>query len=171
MPSLAIRLLLFLSSYFPLAVIFAVQLYLLGHAIWAAASLLAGCIGLVGLAVYIRTSSRISPLTISVENMSRHDGEAMSYIVTYLLPFIALPSTDLASGISLAVFLLVLAILYINSDMLHINPMLNLMGWHLYEVTLPNSETYTLIAKKRIRKGMKVQVIQMGDWMYLESKG
>jgi len=169
MPSLAIRLLLFLSSYFPLAVIFAVQLYLQDHAIWAAASLLAGSVGLIGLTVYIRTSSRISPLTVNVENMSRHDGEAMSYIVTYLLPFIALPSSDLASGISLAVFLLVLAVLYINSDMLHINPMLNLTGWHIYEITLPNGETYTLIAKTRIRKGMEMQVIQMGDWMYLEA--
>ncbi|HFD87403.1 MAG TPA: hypothetical protein ENJ35_06990 [Gammaproteobacteria bacterium] len=93
----------------------------------------------------------------------------MSYIVTYLLPFIALPSGDLASGISLGIFLIVLAILYVNSDMLHINPMLNLAGWHIYEVTLEKGEIFTLIAKVRVRKDMDLKVTQMGDWIYLEA--
>ena len=170
MPSLLIRLLLFLSSYFPLAVIFAVQLYLQKHTGWATACLLAGVAGLIGLAAFMKTSAKINPLSIKVVSVSRRDGEAMSYIVTYLLPFIALPSGDLASGISLGVFLLVLAILYINSDMMHINPMLNLTGWHIYEVTLPQGDIYTLIAKNRIRKGTELEVTQMGDWIYLEAR-
>jgi len=170
MPSLLIRLLLFLSSYFPLAVIFAVQLYLQGHKGWAVACLLAGFVGLIGLTVFMKTHASINPLTIKVASVSRRDGEAMSYIVTYLLPFIALPSGDLASGISLGVFLIVLAILYINSDMMHINPMLNLIGWHVYEITLQKGDIYTLIAKKRIRKGTELKVTQMGDWIYLEAE-
>lgn len=169
MPSLLIRLLLFLSSYFPLAVIFAVQLYLKNHAFWSVVCLLAGFSGLIGLAAFMRTSTKINPLTIKVATVSRRDGEAMSYIVTYLLPFIALPSGDLASGISLGIFLVVLAILYVNSDMMHINPMLNLTGWHIYEITLPQGETYTVIAKKRVRKGMELEVTQMADWIYLEA--
>jgi len=170
MPSLLIRLLLFLSSYFPLAVIFSVQLYLQQHMMWASACLLAGVVGLIGLTVFMKASTRINPLTIKVASVSRRDGEAMSYIVTYLLPFIALPSGNLASGISLGVFLIVLAILYINSDMMHINPMLNLTGWHIYEITLQKGDIYTLIAKKRIRKGTELKVTQMGDWIYLEAE-
>lgn len=169
MPSLLIRLLLFLSSYFPLAVIFSVQLYLQQHQRWALVCLLAGLAGLVGLASFIRVSTRINPENITIASVSRRDGEAMSYIVTYLLPFIALPSGDLASGISLGIFLIVLAILYVNSDMLHINPMLNLAGWHIYEVTLEKGEIFTLIAKVRVRKDMDLKVTQMGDWIYLEA--
>lgn len=170
MPSLLIRMLLFLSSYFPLAVIFAVQLYLQGHIGWAVSCLSSGLAGLIGLAAFMRTTTKINPLSVKVATVSRRDGEAMSYIVTYLLPFIALPSGDVANGISLGVFLIVLAILYVNSDMMHINPMLNLAGWHLYEITLQQGDVYTLITKSRIRKGMDLSVIQMGDWIYLETR-
>lgn len=168
MPSLLIRFLLCLSSYFPLAAIFAVQFFFAGHR-WAGVGALAvGAIGLVGIVVYLRVARRLNPMNVTIQSVSRRDGEAMSYIVSYLLPFIALPSADAASIASLSVFLLVLIVLYMNSDMMHINPMLNMVGWHVYEITLNDGETRTLISKKRARKGRVASTIQMGDDILLE---
>jgi len=168
MPSLLIRLLLCVSSYFPLAVIFAVQFFFKGRCWLVAAVLIAGVIGLLAMLVYLKTARRLTPMTVSIESVNRRDGEAMSYIVSYLLPFIALPSGGVANGISLGVFLLVLGVLYVNSDMIHINPMLNLFGWHVYDVTLGNGETRALISRRRSRKGRGAKVIQMGDDIFLE---
>src|ERR1043166_4789541 len=123
MPSLFIRLLLCLSSYFPLTVIFAVQFFSKGRYVAAIVSLSAGIFGLVGLSIYLRLARRLSALAVHVDSVSRQDAEAMSYIVTYLLPFIALPSGSMADGICLGIFLAVIAVLYVHSDMLHINPM------------------------------------------------
>jgi len=168
MPSLLIRFLLCLSSYFPLAAIFAVQFYFKGH-LWAAVAALAvGTVGLVGIVVYLRVAKRLNTMRVTIQSVSRRDGEAMSYIVSYLLPFIALPSGDAASIASLGVFLFVLVVLYMNSDMMHINPMLNLAGWHVYEIALSDGETRTLISKKRARKGRQAKTIQMGDDILLE---
>jgi hypothetical protein len=168
MPSLLVRFLLCLSSYFPLTVIFAIQLLSKGEHWGAVLSLVLGFCGLVGIHVYLKFSLRLNPIKITIESVCRKDGEAMSYIVSYLLPFVALPWGDVASCLSMGVFLFVLVILYMNSDMMHINPMLNLMGWHVYEITLSDGEARSLISKRRARKGREASVIQMGDDIFLE---
>lgn len=168
MPSLLIRFLLCLSSYFPLAVIFAIQFFFKCDR-WAGIGALAvGVAGLIGISVYLRFVCRLNPMKVKVESVVRRDGEAMSYIVSYLLPFIALPTEDAANVASLGVFLFVLIVLYMNSDMMHINPMLNLMGWHVYEITLTDGETRALISKQRIRKGREANIIHMSDDILLE---
>ena len=129
-----------------------------------------GVIGLIGIIVYLGFAHRLNTMKVKVESVLRRDGEAMSYIVTYLLPFIALPSGNAASCISLGVFLAVLVVLYMNSDMMHINPMLNLIGYHIYEITLQDGETRALISRRRARKGREANVIHMSDDIFLEIK-
>jgi hypothetical protein len=168
MPSLLVRVLLFLSSYFPLTLIFAVQLLLRNRPEWAAAALTLGTIGLLGISIYLRVARTLNPITIKVEIVRRRDGEAMSYIVSYLLPFLTMSSGSIGDAIGLVIFLIVLGILYINSDMIHINPMLNVAGWHVYEVEMAGGEIGTLISKRRVRRGKDASVVQMGQDIYLE---
>jgi len=168
MPNILIRFLLCLSSYFPLAAIFALQFFFRGYCWSAIAALAVGIVGLLGITVYLHVVSRLNPMSVTIQSVSRRDGEAMSYIVTYLLPFIALPSSDVTAIASLGVFLFVLIVLYMNSDMMHINPMLNLAGWHVYEIALSDGEIRMLISKRRARKGRMAKTIQMGDDILLE---
>lgn len=168
MPSLLLRFLMCLSSYFPLAVIFAIQFFFKGDRWAGIGALTVGVVGLIGISVYLRLVHRLNLMTVKVRSVVRRDGEGMSYIISYLVPFIALPAGDTASVASLGIFLFVLIVLYMNSDMMHINPMLNLMGWHAYEITLADGETRTLISKQRIRKGREANTIQMADGILLE---
>ncbi len=91
----------------------------------------------------------------------------MSYIVSYLLPFIALPSCDSGDVISLAIFIGVLAVLYINSDMIHINPVLNLMGYHIYGVEKTDGHACTVIVRKKIRIKTEYLLLQIGDDLFI----
>ncbi|MBX7244072.1 MAG: hypothetical protein K1X53_01155 [Candidatus Sumerlaeaceae bacterium] len=109
-------------------------------------------------------------MAVKIDKVIRRDGEAMSYIASYVLPFLAVPTGKLADGICLAVFLLVLVILYIHSDMLHVNPMLNLAGWHIYEVTTNTGETRALISRRRIKNGSVAKVMQVGEDIMMEGK-
>ncbi len=49
----------------------------------------------------------------------------MSYILTYLVPFAVLPSEDWEKVVSLGVFFIVLALLYINTNLIHVKPSTN----------------------------------------------
>lgn len=132
------------------------------------AILTVGTFGLIGLSIYLFIARRLNPITLKTLSISRRDGEAMNYIVSYLLPFIALPSEDIANMISLAVFLFFLGVIYINSGMIHINPILNLAGWHIYEATLENGNTCALLMRHPKRK--EIKAVKMDEDIYIEAK-
>jgi hypothetical protein len=168
MPSIATRLLLFLSSYFPLALIFFV-LFIGSHRDAAIATLSLGVIGLFGMYLYLRMASRLAPIQVKVVALQRLDAEAMSYIVTYVIPFVAIPFGAWQQGVALVIFFVVLGILYVNSNMIHINPMLNLAGYHLFEVSLDDGSTRALITRRRrINRDAVLAVVKLGDDILLD---
>jgi hypothetical protein len=169
MPSILTRLLLFVSSYFPLAAIFFV-LFLKNHPLSAIVVLSIGTLGLLGLAIYLRVVNRLSAISVKIKDVQRRDAESMSYIVSYVIPFLAVPFNGFEQGIALAIFFFVLAILYVNSNMIHINPMLNLVRYHIYEVTLEDDTTHALISKRRISRGETLSTIKVGEDILLEKQ-
>jgi predicted membrane channel-forming protein YqfA (hemolysin III family) len=162
-PSFIGKLLLFLSSYSPLAAIFVVQLVARQQYWWALLPGALGIVGVVGILVFIRMAKKINPVPRTLVAVSRKDGEAMSYVASYLLPFVALPSGKAADVISLLIFLLILGVLYVNSGMIHINPVLNLLRWHVHEVQFDNGDTAALLSRKWPRKDTTVRVAEIGD--------
>jgi hypothetical protein len=162
MASTFARLLLFLSSYFPLAFIFFILF--VQERTWVAVAILAvGLVGLGGGALYFRWVRKFGAINVKVESLQRRDGEAMSYVVSYIIPFLSAPFSGWQQGVALAAFFLMLGVLYVNSSMIHINPMLNFVGYHLYEVVLDDGVTYSLIARKRVGRGQTLAVVKIGD--------
>src|SRR5438128_72408 len=90
MASVPIRVLLFLSSYFPLVLIFCVLLWGMWP-LWAI--LLLGSLGLASLGVtllylgYMRRT--VSARPAKIKNFTRRDADVMGYIASYLVPFVS----------------------------------------------------------------------------------
>lgn len=169
MPSAITRLLLFLSSYFPLSLIFFVVL-VQDHWRIAIAVLAIGSGGLLWMLVYLRTAQKLGPIPVTIVAFQRRDAEAMAYIVTYIIPFLVIPFHGWKEGIALAIFFVVLGILYVNSNMIHINPMLNLFGYHLYEISVEDGGVHSLLARRTIRHRESVTVVKLGDEILLEKR-
>ena len=127
-----------------------------------------GVVGLVGLATYFRMVQKLNALTITVGEIQRKDAEAMAYIVSYIIPFLSIPFGDWQEGVALCIFFVVLGILYVNSNLIHINPMLNLAGYHLYEITLKDGGNHALISRRRIIRGETLSAIKLGEDIFLE---
>ena len=95
----------------------------------------------------------------------------MSYIASYLLPFVTFPLDKPEQIAALLVFIGVLLILYINSNMIYINPMFNLVGYHLYEITIQSDQmSHYLIARQGIKPDKMLYFVEIGDNVYLEKK-
>ncbi len=167
MPSLLTRILLFLSSYFPLSVIFFIH-FMPEHKLVAFSALGVGIIGLIGIMIYLHFAKGMATVPLEIKSVSKADSETMSYIVSYIIPFIAIPWDDPKQAIGLAIFFFVLGILYINSNMIHINPMLYMCRFHLYQIENEAGDTFSLLSKKRIRRGQKLQVIKADDDILLK---
>ena len=167
MPSVITRLLLFLSSYFPLSLIFFVIL-VQEHRYVAIAILALGAGGLLWMLLYLRKAQSLGAVQVKIAGFQRRDTEAMAYIVTYIIPFLVIPFHGWKEGISLSIFFVVLGVLYVNSNMIHINPMLNLFGYHLYEITTEDGGVHSLLARRSIRHQETITVVKLGDDILLE---
>lgn len=170
MPNLVTRILLFVSSYSPLLGIIVVRNSFSNR--WVCVGLLLTALGSVfGLWLYLRLAKKLASHSIVAATVSSRDGEAMSYIVTYLLPFLNVNFADLQDTTSLAILLFVIGVVYINSNMIHINPILNLRGYHIFEVHSDDGKISALICKRQyIRNGSSLSVVSLGDYLLLEKK-
>ena len=111
-------------------------------------------IGVAGILIYLRVVNRLDGVPTKMVDCHSRGDAAMSYIVTYIVPFLAFVFSEWQQAAALVVFFVIPGFLYVNSDMIHINPTLNFFMYRLYEVTLDAcSSMYSLIARSRVQKG------------------
>lgn len=167
MPSLLTRTMLFLSSYAPLFTILAIRNW---ESRWAASGLLVLALASVAwLLTFIRHARSLAAVTIEVERATSRDGDIVSYIVSYLLPFLAIDFTRLADLLSLTVLLVVIAFLYVHSNLIYVNPLLAALGYHLLEAEESSGKVGILLSKRPyIRPGSRLRAIPAGDLISLE---
>jgi len=170
MPNVLTRLILFLSSYSPLFLIIAMRGWEKSRVVAIAITCIA-VLSVMVLFIFLRLVGRLSPEKILVESVDSRDGDAMSYIVTYLLPFLAVNLNDVMDAGSLGIVLTVIAVLYVNSNMIYTNPVLNLAGFHIFEIHDAEGKTSALISKRAyLRTGIEIQGVSVGDYVLLEKK-
>ena len=169
MGSIFTRLLLFFSSYFPLFLIFFVLL--VKERPWLAFGILAvGTLGLVGMFIYLWMVNRLEPTLIEAAEVRRRGAEAMGYIVGYLMPFVGIPFAGIRQSIALVIFLFALCVVYVSSNMVYLNPMLNLLGFRLYEITLKDGGEHFLITRHRVVRGETLLAVKVGEDILMEKR-
>lgn len=171
MPRLFVRCMLFFSSYFPLMLIFSI---LLGrtHLDWAIGILALGSFSLLVTFLYLnRRKNRGGVSQARITGVDKRDENVVGYIASYLIPFVTIPLDTPEELAALFIFVVVLLILYINSNMIYINPMFNLVGYHLYEITIDSDQlSHYLIARQHIRPDMTLYFVEISDNVYMEKK-
>ena len=173
MPSLLLRIMLFVSSYFPLSLIMFLLLLAAHQPLWGITALLVGTAGVGALLFYMFSlAPRLAPIRVKITGYRSRDDQVMAYIVGYLLPFLTLPGGSWEQAVALMLFLGLLGWLYIHSALLFINPVLSVLGFHLYDISVEGSEeSLSLLARHRVGRGEELSVIALGDGIVLEKRG
>jgi len=163
------RVLLFFSSYSPLFLILAIRHFddrwvfgvFLGIAI----------ISVVLLVAFIRVSMRSTTYGVTARASRPRDGDVAGYVVAYLLPFFSLDLSRLEDALSLAVLLVVVGVLYVHSNMVYVNPLLALSGYHLFEVEPEQGNPVTLLTKRRyVPPNRELSVVSLGNYAAMEKR-
>jgi len=117
---LVTRLPLFLSSYLPLFVILAIR-FDQPEWLWRVCAGLVAA-GLLSVAAVL-WAVRQGPVTsVRVDSVRDAGAEAGGYLATYVLPFVVVAMPSARDMVGFAIFLFVLAIIYVRSDPLQVNP-------------------------------------------------
>jgi hypothetical protein len=168
MPSVLCRAILFLSGYAPLFLIFSIQFYPHYH-FWALVPLAIGLAAFLWLLLFLRWVRKGATRSLIVRSVERKDAEVIAYIFAYVFPFLGLKLDDVANAIGLGIFFVVLMVLNVSSNMIHINPALNLLRYHVYQVTDDTDDTHTVVTRRnRLNTGTELAVVVVGDNLFLE---
>lgn len=139
---------------------------------WAAGILTLGIVSLLITFLYMSRRTRKGGVSqAKITEVEKRDENVVSYIASYLIPFVTFPLDQPEQIAALLIFLAVLLILYINSNMLYINPMFNLIGYHLYEITIESDQmSHYLIARQDIKPNKTLYFVEISTNVYLEKK-
>lgn len=136
------KLFLFISSYSPLYVIVAlsifpyenidVQSFIEDQVTFIVTIILVVLFSLSFLPIwYIRKCELNS--TIVSERVARKNEEILSYLVTYIVPLLAINVKEISTLITNGILFMIIGYLYIKSNLIHVNITFLLFGWNIYE--------------------------------------
>ncbi len=167
--NLLARIVLFVSSYVPLSIMYfllyvrtnnAVAFISLGVALASVAAL---CLMLWWWAHDVEATHD------QVLEYRKPGAEVMGYVASYLLPFLGFSLDSRRHLLVLAVYLFVLGYLYVTTDMIRVNPTLNIiLRRGVYEAKLKEHGSVWLIAGGRIRQNCKIDVVRVKDDLVMQ---
>jgi len=124
---------LFLSSYGPLFALLALRTYEKSMTLfWLAVAALA--ISGLGVAIFFFAVAKRAKERHWIVATEDHNGDVAAYAATYLLPFLAIFGASWRDVLALALFIVIIGVIYVESEMIYINPLLSLLGYHLFSV-------------------------------------
>jgi hypothetical protein len=126
---------LFISSYSPAFLILAVRSFHHSTILFVAA-LATAVVSAAAFFLFIRLARQGGPFRAEVGDVEPRDGDLAAYVATYLLPFVVVFGATVQDVIALALFLVFIGVLWIDSRMLYLNPLLALVGYHVFVVRL-----------------------------------
>jgi hypothetical protein len=138
-------------------------------ALW---TLVCGClVGILGLLAVMNSLAEESGPKIVVHRAEPKDSEVLSYIAVYLIPFLGIDLTELNDVVLFGSFLVVLGVVYVNSNMLFTNPLLSLIGFHTFEIRDREDHSFTVLTRRRdFAEDITIEPAQIDRYLRVEAR-
>ena len=168
-----IRILMFLTSYFPLFVIIMIKHYEQIEVFYVLIPIIV--ISSIGLLHVFSTLNKIGgSYTIGnnvvakgrIENTSK---ATLEYFLTYVVPLLAFNLSGWQEFSIFGIVFFIIGVLYVKSDLIYMNPTLILLRFNIYKLVLDEREV-VIISKNNNRKGIMNPVIEIGSGVYYERR-
>ena len=166
---------MFVSSYFPLALIFIVKdlddaTFLPRHPVVAA---LIAVVVLAACAIVLRAARTIeSGVPVKVTKVSNKSGDMFTYTIPYMISFYSFNLGDWKTLLSLFVFMSLMFALSYKTQNVFINPVLALAGYGLYDCQFQDGGREVqglLISRHDFQAGDTCIVERLSNFLYFVS--
>jgi len=165
MAGLLVRLRLFISSYAPLFAILAIRFRDPRLEVTCA---LVAVVGAASLLLLLRAAGRIQPDPHRIDTVADRGAEVAGYLATYLLPFVTVAEPSARDIAGYAFFLAVVGVVYVQSDMVQINPVLYLFRYRVSAVTTDDGWSGVLVSRGQPRPGSVVLASRLQNTLAFE---
>lgn len=159
---------LFLSSYAPLFAVFAL-LDSFGRGLPTVICLILTGVGLGLPLVLFAAAKSLAAQPLHGVSTQVRDGDALAYIATYLVPFAAIAATTTRERGALGLFVFLIAVIYVRSELFYVNPLLAIVGYRLFQVSTPAGASVVLLTRRRfLSSDFTLLARRLGDYVYWE---
>lgn len=168
LPSVLTQVVLFTSSFSPLLVTMGIM-NTFGSGLPSVLCYAASAGSVIALAVLIRLTRHLNPLPVTIARARHRDGDAIGYVVTYLLPFLGLQSESAGTRLAILILFLVLFVLYVKAQLFYVNPVLAFRGFHILECETPGGNLMILVTKRDfVHPNSSLTVRKLADRIMME---
>ena len=105
-----------------------------------------------------------------IKTITSQHKEYVTYLGTYILPFVALEVNTFFDRIAVAFMFLTIGYIFSKTNLIYTNPTLAFFGYEIYEIEDDNGITYDCISKDKFSSGDKPRGIKLGDKTFIISK-
>jgi hypothetical protein len=130
--------------------------------------LLAATLAAVAICVFvIKAAARDLPRNpVTIKSIKPADKEIIGFVLAYLLP---LARGSQFENLPLIVVLAVFFLVVMTSNAYHTNPLLGLLNYHFYEVTIEEIG-YVLVSRRSLHNTRMIkEVVSLTDYMLLDA--
>jgi hypothetical protein len=176
MPAKSIRFLLTLSSIAPIGFVLMAGLLWTGQLTWFYVVVFGGPMLLLAVTAWlvcIWAVKRVPSDVLAVDEIKSADRDALGFLLAYALPIVAIKNVqDLQNfnGGALAAFAVLASIVIYKLNLMHVNPLLGLAGFHFYEVLAKSGRTYLYVGRALGSGGDELRVRWLSADICLEAR-
>jgi hypothetical protein len=172
-PRLWLSLIIFLSAYAPLALLFAIRDFntdtkWFGHPPFVYISLVVALLSV--LLLFITMSFVTGQFLVKVNRISLRSSDLVNYSIPYLISFFSVDFGKIQDVLALLLFMVLLFLLTLKTQSIFINPVLAFRAWGLYEVEFEESgksKTGVFLSKIELKPGARYQMDRISQFLYV----
>lgn len=167
--------LIFVSAYSPLSIIFLIQdldlpTVRLKHPyiVWSMVAIsILSCLIVWAAVRLLKTSSP----PIKVIKVSNRSGELINYSIPYLVTFFVMNLDDTKMLMSFGFFMLIMYWMTLKTHNIFVNPVLACLGYNLYDVTYQRNgherEDFFLVKAPRLKADERCRIAELSEQLFI----
>lgn len=160
--------LLFLSSYSPLLVVFSL-LDSFGRGTPSIICAILAAVFAAMLPVLFWTNRRTDLQELRLTTAEPRDGDVLAYVATYLVPFASSVVATSHEKAALGVFIGLIGVLYVRTELFYVNPLLAIAGYRVYAADTPGGTPVILLCRRRfIAPNLSLSARRISDYIWWE---
>ncbi len=168
-PSLLVRLGMLAAAYSPLLLLLAVlDSFGIDWLRWVLVGFSAA--GVVGTLLFLFVAVPRRNATPEVLTKAKpRDAEALKFFASYVVPFFVTTSAPPAARWGLLIYLSMIAVLYIQSDLYYSNPLLALLGYRVFEAERTDGGFVLLITRSwHLAPEQRRDLVPLGGYVHFD---
>jgi hypothetical protein len=118
---------------------------------------------------YLSLKPKGNPI-FTIKRIRPQHKEYVTYLGTYILPFVGLEAKNVFDMISVTFMFLTIGFIFSKTNLIYTNPTLVLFGYDIYEVEDEYGNLYDCITKDLFIEGERPRGIRLGDKTFIISK-